>query len=76
MLYAGHGGLLDIAVDPEFEQSHLVYLSYSPGRGDAPTIRVLRARFDADNGTLTDQAIISRAVQARGPSRWPPRLEW
>lgn len=31
VLYVGHGGLLDIAVDPEFEQSHLVYLSYLQG---------------------------------------------
>ena len=46
MLYVGHGGLLDIAVDPEFEKSRLVYLSYLHGEETASTIRVMRARFD------------------------------
>ena len=35
VLYVGHGGLLDIAVDPEFEQSQLVYLSYLHGEETA-----------------------------------------
>ena len=74
VLYAGHGGLLDIAVDPEFEQSHLVYLSYLQGEETASTIRVMRARFDADNDTLTDQAIIFEGSPGPRPEQIGGRL--
>jgi glucose/arabinose dehydrogenase len=41
----GQGGLLDVAVDPAFEQNRLVYLSYSePGEGGAGTA-VARGRL-------------------------------
>jgi glucose/arabinose dehydrogenase len=58
VFYVGHGGLLDVAVDPEFEESRFIYLSYLQGNETASTIRVLRAKFDEDNDTLTDEAII------------------
>jgi glucose/arabinose dehydrogenase len=58
VFYNGHGGLLDIAVDPEFEQSQLIYLSFLQGNEVASILRVLRAKFDADNDTLTDIEII------------------
>ncbi len=74
VLYAGHGGLLDIAVDPEFEQSHLVYLSYLQGEETASTIRVMRARFDADNDTLTDQVIIFEGSPGPRPEQIGGRL--
>ncbi len=74
VLYAGHGGLLDIAVDPEFEQSHLVYLSYLQGEETASTIRVMRARFDDDNDTLTDQAIIFEGSPGPRPEQIGGRL--
>ena len=74
VLYAGHGGLLDIAVDPEFEQSHLVYLSYLQGEETASTIRVMRARFDDDNDTLTDQVIIFEGSPGPRPEQIGGRL--
>jgi glucose/arabinose dehydrogenase len=58
VLYFGHGGLLDIAVDPEFEDTHLIYLSYLEGSEVATTVRVLRAKFDEDNDALTDEHVI------------------
>jgi aldose sugar dehydrogenase len=74
VLYVGHGGLLDIAVDPEFEQSHLVYLSYLQGEETASTIRVMRARFGEDNDTLTDQAIIFEGSPGPRPEQIGGRL--
>src|SRR5262249_19157016 len=41
----GQGGLLDVALDPQFEQNRTVYLSYAePGDGGASTA-VARARL-------------------------------
>jgi glucose/arabinose dehydrogenase len=42
----GQGGLLDVALDPQFAQNHLVYLAYAEaGAGGAGTA-VARARLD------------------------------
>jgi len=54
VLYVGHGGLLDIAVDPEFEDNRFIYLSYLQGSETSSTIGVLRAKLDQINDALTD----------------------
>ncbi len=44
----GQGGLLDLALDPDFASNRLVYFSYAePGEGGAGTA-VARGRLDAD----------------------------
>jgi glucose/arabinose dehydrogenase len=53
-----HAGLLDIAVDPGFAESGILYLSYSHGDESASTLRVLRARLDLAAHALVDQQII------------------
>jgi aldose sugar dehydrogenase len=58
VLYAGHGGLLDVTLDPNFAANGLVYLSYLHGEEDSSTIRVLSAKFDAATEALTDQRIL------------------
>jgi glucose/arabinose dehydrogenase len=52
---AGLGGLLDVALHPQFAQNRLIYLSYSkPGEGEGnATTAVMRARWDGGS-TLTD----------------------
>src|ERR687897_38333 len=48
----GQGGLLDVALDPKFEENRLVYLSYAePGEGGAGTA-VVRGRLGG--GRLED----------------------
>jgi aldose sugar dehydrogenase len=74
VLYVGHGGLLDIAIDPEFERSHVVYLSYLQGEETASTIRVMQARFDEPNDTLTDQAIVFEGSPGPRPEQIGGRL--
>jgi aldose sugar dehydrogenase len=56
--YVGHGGLLDVAVDPEFEDNHFVYLSYLQGNETATIVRVLRARLDEVTEALTEEQVI------------------
>lgn len=51
ILHAGQGGLLDVALHPDFAQNGLVYLSYSWGDAEANGTRVARARLEA--GALT-----------------------
>lgn len=44
----GQGGLLDVALHPDFERNQLVYLSFSkPGEGGATTA-VIRGRLEGD----------------------------
>lgn len=41
----GQGGLLDIALDPDFANNRLIYLSYAAGTAKANATRLARARF-------------------------------
>ena len=44
--YRNHGGLMDIALHPNYAQNNLVYLTYSKPREKEATTALLRARFD------------------------------
>jgi glucose/arabinose dehydrogenase len=63
----GQGGLLDVAIDPKFEETRLVYLSYAePGEGGAGTA-VARGRLG--EAGLDDVTVIYRQqpkVQGNG----------
>ncbi|MBW3567487.1 MAG: PQQ-dependent sugar dehydrogenase [Proteobacteria bacterium] len=51
----GQGGLLDVAVHPDYEDNGWIYLSYAePGEGGAHTA-LMRARLDTETLTLVDQ---------------------
>lgn len=55
----GQGGLLDVALDPQFATNRILYLSYSePGDGGTASTAVARARF-ADTA-LQDVKVIYR----------------
>lgn len=55
----GQGGLLDVALHPDFGENRLVYLSYA-GRGDGGySTEVLRGRLEGD--ALRDVDVIFRA---------------
>ena len=43
----GQGGLLDIALDPEYESNQVIYLSYSSA-GDETGTEVIRAKLDGN----------------------------
>ena len=47
LVATGQGGLLDIALDPDFERERWVYLSYAAGRRDGTsTLKVVRGRLE------------------------------
>jgi len=59
------GGLLDVALSPEFEDDRLVYLSYSEPRGNGETgTSLARGRLAEDRSALTDVEIIFRQTPA------------
>jgi glucose/arabinose dehydrogenase len=74
VLYQGHGGLLDIALDPDFGENGTVYLSFLQGEDSASTVKVLRAVFDADNSRLIHQQVIFEGSPGPRPEMLGGRL--
>jgi len=58
----GQGGLLDVALAPDFESSSVIYFSYSEPRQDGNGTAVARARLNADGSAprLEDVQVIFR----------------
>ncbi|WP_342236936.1 PQQ-dependent sugar dehydrogenase [Inquilinus sp. OTU3971] len=54
----GQGGLLDVAVDPTFVQSRLVYLSYSEAGDGGNSTAVARGRLSEDGTRLTGVQVV------------------
>ncbi len=73
VLARGQGGLLDVAIHPDFASNRLVYLSYSGlGRGGAGT-EVARARLDG-NRLVGLEVIFAVAPKTRGTLHYGSRL--
>jgi len=72
----GQGGLLDVALGPDFAQSRLVYLSFAEDRGDGQAgTSVARARLSDDETALENTQIIFRQEPAyTGSNHFGSRL--
>lgn len=71
----GQGGLLDVALDPGFEENKLVYLSYAEaGEGGAGTA-VARGRLEGD-GLDAVQVIFRQTPKVSGRNHYGGRLEF
>lgn len=74
----GQGGLLDVALSPEFDTDHRVFFSFSEPREDGNGTSVGSARLDlADNGggSLADVKVIFRQMPSySGHSHFGSRL--
>jgi glucose/arabinose dehydrogenase len=69
----GQGGLLDLALDPDFANNRLVYMSYAePGEGGASTA-VARGRLE-DNEIKDLQIIFRQQPKVDGPNHFGSRL--
>ena len=69
----GQGGLLDVALDPDFASNRLVYLSYSePGEGGAGTA-VARGKL-ADGGLENLEVIFRQKPKVGGGNHFGSRL--
>jgi aldose sugar dehydrogenase len=70
---SGQGGLLDVALDPEFAQNQLIYLSYAePGQGGAGTA-VARGQL-TDAGLEEVRVIYRQQPKVTGGSHFGSRL--
>jgi len=70
----GQGGLLDVAVDPDFKQNGLVYFSFSED-GAADTAGTAVARGRLDGLTITGLSVIWRQTpKVESPNHWGSRL--
>ncbi|MBE9067202.1 PQQ-dependent sugar dehydrogenase [Leptolyngbya cf. ectocarpi LEGE 11479] len=71
----GQGGLMDVAVHPQFEANHLVYFTYAAGTPDANQTQVARARFDG--GSLSNWEVIFTVSPSKpGTQHFGSRLLW
>jgi len=65
----GQGGLLDVALHPDFESNRLIYLSFAKSSpdGERGTTAVVRARFENDRLTEVDEIFEAEAwAEGRG----------
>jgi len=75
VLAAGQGGLLDVAVHPQFDENGWVYFTYAAGDRNANQTRVARATLADD--TLTDWQVIFDVNRAKtGTQHFGSRLTW
>ena len=70
----GQGGLLDVALAPDFARSRTIYLSYAePGDGGTAGTSVARARL-GDNGLENVQVVFRQEPKVSGGSHFGSRL--
>lgn len=60
----GQGGLLDVAISPDFATDRLVYFSYAEPRSGGNGTSVARGRLSDDSRNLTNLQVIFRALPA------------
>jgi glucose/arabinose dehydrogenase len=74
VLTEGHGGFIDLAVDPNYAVNDTIYLSYLVGTADSSTIRVMKAKLDDQNEALTDQQILFESAPGAKPEQLGGRI--
>ncbi|WP_421709730.1 PQQ-dependent sugar dehydrogenase [Algihabitans sp.] len=75
VLDAGQGGLLDVAVHPDFAQNSLIYLTYAVGTPEANHTRIARAELR--DGALTGLEVIFEVEEAKPDTQhFGARLLW
>jgi glucose/arabinose dehydrogenase len=66
----GQGGLLDVALDPNFAENRMVYLSFAaPGEGGGAATAVARGRLNAASTALEGTSVIFQQQPAGNTGR-------
>jgi len=77
VLPLGQGGLLDIALHPEFTKNRWVYLSYSAGHRQGNQTTLARGRINESLTELTEVKTLFQVAQAKkGGQHFGSRLLW
>jgi len=75
ILVSGQGGLLDVALHPDFATNRLVYFTFVTGTADANRTALGRGRLDG--GALRDTEVIFRNADAKsGSQHFGSRIVW
>jgi len=77
VLPLGQGGLLDIALHPDFRQNRLIYLTFSAGQPQANRTMIARGRINKDLTELTEVKTLFQVSQEKqGGQHFGSRLLW
>ncbi len=77
VLPLGQGGLLDIALHPNFTKNRWIYMTYSAGRRRANRTMLARGRINESLTELTEVKTLFQVAQAkRGGQHFGSRLLW
>ncbi len=60
----GQGGLLDIALDPDYNQNNMIYWSFAESYEPGNLMAVARGRLDEASSTIQNPVVIFRATPA------------
>ena len=74
VFYVGHGGLLDVAVDPEFEDNHFVYLSYCKATRRPRSSACCARDSDENAEVLTEEQVIFEGSPGPRPEQIGGRI--
>jgi glucose/arabinose dehydrogenase len=64
VVFKGQGGLLDIALDPDFSTNKMIYWSFSEKYGDGNLTAVAKGRLSADESRIENPVVIFEATPA------------
>lgn len=59
----GQGGLLDVAVDPDFESNNLIYLTYASSEGEGEGGNTALTKAKLENGQLVDKQVLYKGAE-------------
>jgi aldose sugar dehydrogenase len=66
---SGQGGLLDVALDPDFARNAMIYFAFAESRDGGAGLSVARARLDREANALEDVEVVFRQQPAVGGGR-------
>ncbi len=60
--HVGEGGLLGMALHPDYQRNHWLYLYFTTNTGNGLTNRIERYVFDEDNNSLSGKVVIIEGI--------------
>ena len=66
--FSGQGGMLDVALDPDFSKNKMIYWSYSEEYGSGNLMAVAKGKLNETEGKVQNPVVIFRATPAQKSS--------